>query len=321
VAIYANIQNLPAEDYNFYRDLGITDPTPTHSILISGYNETAGTAQVMDPAIGLFDNPAAFPDDGSWLYDINFTSLNQAWLASYAMTVIKPGDGITEDFDQRLTTFILDRLRGDRNSYAPDSEEVFFWNFGADAFRALASDLTETGLSSFIDEYDEYDLQTRSLILQDLAIGIETRLTLQHHSFQMALNSLPNILTDLDLEDFILEGESAFEHFQVFSDNDTVNTPFYPAGTKLVTKTLFDIASEYEDDGDLSSSIATYDENLADIRTHLIAIADAWDAAATALELELNGPGIPWIPSMSGIGAIFVLTVAIVTRRRKESGT
>ncbi|MHA1137881.1 MAG: hypothetical protein ACTSSE_15485 [Candidatus Thorarchaeota archaeon] len=59
---------------------------------------------------------------------------------------------------------------------------------------------------------------------------------------------------------------------------------------------------------------------LADIRTHLNAIANAWDTAANALERELIGPGIPWIPSMTGIGAIFVLTVAIVTRRRRESG-
>jgi hypothetical protein len=320
VEVYANLQNLPAEDYDIFRDLGITDPTPTHSILVTGYNETAGTAQIMDPAIGVLDGPATFPDDGSWQYQINLTSLNKSWLASYATTVIKPGNRDSEDFEQNLANYILDRLRGDRTSYSPDTEEVFFWNFGSDAFRALASDFTDTGLISYMDEFDNYDLQTRSIILQDLALTIETHLTLQYQSYQMALEALPQVLPSLDLEAFVSAGESAFEHLEVFSDNSTVNTPFYPSGVKLVTRTIFDIASEYESDGDLSSAIEMYEEDLIEIRTHLRAIADAWDAAAEALELELNGSGIPWLPSISGIGAIFVLTVAIVSRRRRESG-
>lgn len=319
VEIYANLQNLPAEDYDLFRDLGITDPTPTHSILVTGYNETAGTAEIMDPAIGLFDNPATFPDDGSWLYNISFTSLNQSWLASYATTVIKPGNGEPENFEQNLATYIIDRLRGDRNSYSPGAEEVFFWNFGADSFRALASDLTDSGLTSFMEEYNEYDLQTRSIILQNLAITIETCLTQQHQSYQMALEALPRILPSLDLEDFVTAGEPAIEHLSVFSDNSTVNTPFYPSGIKLVTKTFFDIASEYESDGDLSSAVAMYEENLSEIRAHLNAIADAWDAAADALERELTEDWIPWIPSMSGIGAISVLTIAIITKRRRDA--
>jgi len=319
VEIYANLQNLPAEDYDLFRDLGITDPTPTHSIIITGYNETAGTVQITDPAIGLFDDPATFPDDGSWLYDISFTSLNQSWLASYAATVIKPGNGEPEDFEQSLANYIVDRLRGDRNSYSPDAEEVFFWNFGSDAFRALASDLTETGISSFMDEFDEYNLQTRSIILQSLAIELESFLTQQHQSYRVALKALPRVLPSLDLVDFVSAGEPAIEHLEVFSDNSTVNTPFYLSGIKLVTKTFFDIASEYENDGDLSSALAMYEENLAVIRTHLNAIADAWDAAADALERELAGSAFPWIPSMSGIGAIFILTVAIVSKRRRDA--
>jgi len=34
VEIYANLQNLPAEDYNLFRNLGITDPTLSNSLLI-----------------------------------------------------------------------------------------------------------------------------------------------------------------------------------------------------------------------------------------------------------------------------------------------
>ena len=162
VEIYANLQNLPASDYDLFRDLGVTDTTPTHSILVTGYNETSNTAKIMDPAIGLFDDPASFPDDGSWFYEINFTSLNQAWIGAYGTTIIKPGLGATEDFAQNIANFIVDRLRGDRNSYAPPgSADAFFWNYGSNAFRAMAADLTGIGLSSFMDEFDECNLHTK----------------------------------------------------------------------------------------------------------------------------------------------------------------
>jgi len=319
VSIYANLQNLPPEDYDFLRDLGITDPTPTHSILVAGYNETAGTVQIMDPAIGLFDDPATFPDDGSWFYDVNFTSLNQSWLASYAITVVKPGNGVPEDFEKNLATYIIDRLRGDRNSYSPDAEEVFFWNFGADAFRALASDLTETGISSFIDEFDEYDLQIKAAIIATIGLELESYLTLQHQAYRVALYALPRLLPSLDLNDFIVAGSSAIPHLEVFSDNSTMNTPFYPSGVKLATKTFYNISTQYQNDGDLSSALSMFEEDLTDIRTHLVAIADAWDAAADALERELTGSGLPLISSVSGVGVFVVLFAAVISKRRRES--
>ncbi len=320
VSIYANLQNLPAEDYDFLRNLGITDPTPTHSVLVFGYNETTGTVRIMDPAIGLFDDPATFPDDGSWFYDMNFTSLNQSWLASYAVTVIKPGDGVPEDLELNLATYTIDRLRGDRTSYSPDAEEVFFWNFGADAFRALASDLTETGISSFIDEFDEYDLQTKAGIIANLGLEIESYSTLQHQAYRVALYTLPGLLPSLDLDEFIAAGSPAIPHLEVFSDNSTMNTPFYSSGIKLATKTFYNISSQYQNDGDLSSAITMHQEELAEIRTHLIAIADAWDAAADALERELSESGLPSVSSVSGIGAVFVvLTAAIISRKRRQS--
>ncbi|MGY5864645.1 MAG: C39 family peptidase [Candidatus Thorarchaeota archaeon] len=319
VAIYANLQNLPAEDYDFFRDLGVTDTTPTHSILVTGYNETAGTAQIMDPAIGLFDNPAKYPDDGSWLYEINFTSLNQAWFEAYAITIIKPGQGGTEDFERNLASYVVDRLRGDRNSYATDTEEVFFWNFGSNAFRAMAADLTDTGLSSYMDEFDQYNLQTRSLVLQNLGFSIETSLTQQYESYRAAIDALPSVLPDLNLQEFVSEGELALEHFELFSDNSTVNVPFYTAGIKMVTKTFDNIAYQYEQvlDGDLSSAVSVYEEDLAEIQTHLIAIANAWDAAANALDIALNGDVTTLVVSIVGISAFVSLVSAFAYRRLK----
>jgi hypothetical protein len=319
VAIYANLQNLPAEDYDFFRDLGVTDTTPTHSILVTGYNETAGTAQIMDPAIGLFDNPAKYPDDGSWFYEINFTSLNQAWFEAYAITIIKPGQGGTEDFERNLASYVVDRLRGYRTSYATDTEEVFFWNFGSNAFRAMAADLTETGLSSFMDEFDEYNLPTRSLILQNLGFSIETSLTLQYESYRAAIAALPSVLPNLNLQEFVSEGEIALEHFELFSDNSTVNTPLYAAGIKMATKTFDNIAFQYEQvlDGDLSAAVSVYEEELAEIRTHLTAIANSWDAAANALDIALNGDVTTLVVSIVGISAFVCLVSAFSYRRLK----
>ena len=272
----------------------------------------------MDPAIGLFDNPASFPYDGSWFYEIDFASLNQAWLGLYGTTIVKPGSGITEDFSRDLANYIVDRLRGDRTSYAPDAEEVFFWNFGSNAFRAMAADLTNTGLSSFMDEFDEYNLQTRSLILQNLGFKIETSLTQQYESYRAAIDALPSVLPDLDLQEFVSEAELALEHFELFSDNSTVNTPFYTASIKMVTKTFDNIAIQYEHvlDGDFSSAVSVYEEDLAEIQTHLTAIANAWDAAADALERALQGPGtFPIVLLSTSIAGIVVLVVVFIRRR------
>jgi hypothetical protein len=320
VAIYANLQNLPASDYDLFRDLGITDTTPTHSILITGYNETSGTAHVMDPAIGLLDDSASYPEDGSWFYEINFTSLNQAWLGCYAVTIIKPGSA-SKDYTQNLAYYILDRLRGDRTSYAPGFEDIYYWNYGSNAFRAMAADFSDTGLSSFMEEFDEYNLPTRSIILQELGFGIETRLTQQYEAYRAAIDALPGLLPDFNLQSFVSEGKLAFEHFELFADNSTVNTPFYPASVKLVTKTIDKIAYQYEHvlDGDLASAASMYEEELAEIRTHLTAIADIWDAAADALDRALDeGVPIPLVVTMVSIGVTISVAVALACRRRKE---
>ncbi|MFW9834245.1 MAG: hypothetical protein ACFFEK_09640 [Candidatus Thorarchaeota archaeon] len=318
VEIYVNLQNLPASDYDIVRDLGITDPNPTHSVLVTGYNETSSTAQIMDPGIGVLGDPAQYPDDGSWFYEISFSSLNQAWLGFYATTIIKPGSGIPEDFTSKLANYILDRLRGDRASYAPDSDEVFFWNFGSNAFRAMAADLTTTGLSSFMDEFDEYDLHTKSIILQDLGLQIEGMLTQQYVSYRAAIDALQIVLPDLDLQTFVSEAKSALEHFELFSDNSTVNTPFYTGGEKIVTKTFENVVYQYEHvlNGDLSAAVTLYEDDLAEIQNHLTAIANVWDAAADALERALQGENtFPILLLSTSIAGVVLLVIVLIRRR------
>ena len=86
----------------------------------------------------------------------------------------------------------------------------------------------------------------------------------------------------------------------------------------MVTKTFENIAYQYEHalDGDLSSSVSVYKENLAEIRSHLTAIANAWDAAADALERAFQGDGAltPILVSSSIVG-IVVLVIVLIRRR------
>ncbi|MFW9844069.1 MAG: hypothetical protein ACFFEV_05815, partial [Candidatus Thorarchaeota archaeon] len=186
---------------------------------------------------------------------------------------------------------------------------------------AVAADLTGDSLSSYLDEFEEYSLQTTASIVRNIGLELEVYLTLQYESYLPAINALPNILPELELVDFVEAGSIAFEHFAVLSNHSALNDIYYNGGATIVSETFSSIAYQYEfvHDGDIQTAMTDFDEDLSEIKVHLNAIADAWDAAADALEQALAGPGIPWIPSMTGIGAIFILTVAIVTRRRRES--
>ena len=321
VEVYVDLYHLPHPDYDFIRDLGLNDSDPSHAILITGYNETAGVAYVMDPAIGVLENSIVVPADDSGFYEINFTSLNQAWRKTYASAVIKPGSGMSNDFTNILGNYILDRLHGDRTSYAPASEEVFFWNFGSNAFRALASELTEAGFSSYLDEFDEYDIQIKARILENIGLESEAYLTLQYESYRMAVSALPDVLPELNLDEFVSEGEKAFEHFNLLTDNSSINNPFYAGGATILSETLNNIADQYENalDGDLSSAVSEFEEDLTEIRLHLTAIADAWDAAADALAKVLNND-TAIIATVSVIGIFgFIGVVSIFIRRRTKA--
>jgi hypothetical protein len=169
-----------------------------------------------------------------------------------------------------------------------------------------------------MDEFDEYDLHTRSIIIQLLGMEIETSMTQQYESYRAAIEGLPSVLPDLNLENFVSEARLALEHFELFSDNSTVNTPFYTGGVKLFTKTFEKIAYQYEYvfAGDLSSAYSVYEDDMADIRSHLTAIADVWDAAATALESALRGnETVPIILVSTAIAGVVALVIIFVRRR------
>ncbi len=85
-----------------------------------------------------------------------------------------------------------------------------------------------------------------------------------------------------------------------------------------MTKTFDKIAYKYEYvlDGDLSSAVSVYEEDLAEIQTHLTAIANAWDAAADALERALQSDGtFPIVLLTTSIAGFLVLVIVLVRRR------
>ena len=314
---------LPHDDYDVVREIGLTSAISGsgHAILVVGYNDTDETVQVMDPGIGAFGEHFGYPDEGSWYYNINQSSLRNAWSSmAYGAFLIRPGAGKVDGFTQQLATLIIERMRGDRTSYAPQEEGLFFWNFGSDAFRGLAYDLTAEGLSSYIADMQIEDTETKALVLTVLGLMFEGYLDVQYLSFRSAVDVLPSLLPDLDLDEFVSICYSAFSHFEALSDNSTLIELDYSGGNTILTETFGGIASSCNSttSGDIQAATTEYESELSQIRNHLTDIADIWDAAANALERALRGNETlaPVLVSFSIVG--IVVLVVVITRRRSS---
>ena len=291
-----------------------------HAVVAVGYNDTSETAQIMDPGIGAFGDNFGYPSDGSWSYDINYTALRNTWGSlAYGAFSIKPDTGQVDDFTQQLTTHVLDRLRGDRTSYLPDAEEVFFWTFGADAFRGMAYDLTAESLSAYLDDLGVSDPTIKAIVLTSIGVQYEGFLGIQYLSYRSAIEVLPSLLPDLDLGEFVSIGQDAFLHFEALSDNSTMIEFDYFGGATIMTDTLCSIASSCNSttSGDVHAAVTEHYYDLSQIREHLIEIADVWDAAADALERALQGNGTLTLVLVSS--SIFGIVVLVVLIRRRSS--
>jgi hypothetical protein len=308
---------LPVWDYDIVRELNIhaEDTSSGHAVVLVGYNETAGIVHILDPGVGAFGE-VRYPEDGRYYYDMNLTQLNDAWRPLfYGCFIAKPGEGPPEDFTSKLGNHVLDRMRGDRASYIPDMESAFFWILGSDAFRGLAYDLTSTGLSSYINEFGDLSPMVMAQVLKALGMTIEGFLSIQYLSFGAALESLPDMLPDLELDEFLTEGHKALEHFDALSNNSTMVDLSYEGGATITTETFNNIAYDcaYTQDGDIDAAVAENQQDLDTIRNHLFAIADAWDAAAAVLDRALNNNttaivivAILSISALVGVVSIFV---------------
>ncbi len=318
--IWTDPYHLPPRDYDIVRDLGLeSEETGTgHAIVVVGYNDTAGAVEIMDPGVGAGGIEFGYPDDGRWHYETNYTTLKDAWSPlGYGAVSVRPNGALVEDFENPLVTYICDRLRGDRTSYAAGFENVFFWNFGADAYRGLAFDLTPSGMVNLLDEVS-ITTETRCFYLKTLSVELEGFLGIQHLSFRGALATLPSLLPDLNLDDFTDIGRESLSHFEAISDNATMVDFDYSGGNTILTQTFDDIISAYETSGDLEAALSQNEVELNEIRDHLLEIADAWTAAAAALESAYFGEADVLTPLIAaGITCAIFVSVAFMRRRRR----
>jgi hypothetical protein len=319
LAIWTDPYYLPPSDYDIARTMGwqSEDTGSGHSVLCVGYNDTAGEVTIMDPGVGAFGEDFGFPDDGRWLYSVNYSTLQNAMkYMSYGSVVIETGSGPPDDFARSLASYICERLRGDRSSYGEGLENIFFANFGADAFRGLSYDLTKESIIGYLDDVSS-DKDDRFYTLIITGLQIEMGLTLQYLSYREGLKVLPSMLTELDLEAFSESASQALPHLAVLSENASWIDAYYPVNGTIITQTFSNIADLYYETDDLGAALDQYDQELEDIRGHLLAIAETWIAAADALEAAFQGTDLT-VQLVIASGLVVVIMVAVVLNRRRS---
>jgi hypothetical protein len=316
LVLWTDPYHLPLRDYQIARDLGIesAETGSGHAITVVGYNDTSGTVMVQDPGAGAAEPEFGYPSDGRWLYEVNYTQLDNAWRAlGYGTVVVKPGSGQNGSFQSTLVNYILDRLRGDRTSYAEGFENIFFWNFGADAFMGASLDLTPEGIISYLDEIDAAD-DVKQRIFRATYLMFEASLGIQYLAFRKAVDALPPILPELDLSEFMEYASESLPHFEAIGDNASLVQLDYEGGNTILSETANNIAQAWAET-DLETALAQYDTELASIREHLTAIAESWSAAADALEAAFNKADYT-IPIVIGASVVIVIAIVVLVRRR-----
>ena len=307
---------LPPEDYDIVRELNLTSAQTSggHSIVVVGYNDTAQTAQVMDPGCGACEPNYGYPSDGRWYYPINYTTLNDAWAAiGYGTIILQPNSEPLTDFDNQLVNLIYARLLGDRASYAPDLIDEPTVTFGAQAFRQLALDLSPLGLTAFLDEVSSLTT-IRQVHINTLAFYgsyVETMLTVQYWAYKGALAALPEIISDYDLTAFIEIGKQALPHFAALSHNASLTVIGSPTHQSLLTDTFSGLARDLQSSQNFAQTLTQYSTDLTEISSHLTAIANIWETAGLYLASLLGMNPVPTLVFLA-VGVSTVSCVVIV---------
>ena len=142
----------------------------------------------------------------------------------------------------------------------------------------------------------------------------EGSLGIQYLAFRKAVDTLPLILPELDLNEFTVHAHQSFSHFEAIGNNATLVEFDYEGGNTILTETANNIVQAYAET-DLETALAQYDTELGLIREHLAAIAESWSAAADALEAAFNKADYT-LPIVVGVGVVIVIAVVALTRRR-----
>jgi hypothetical protein len=316
---------LPASDYDILREQGLSGGG--HGVVVVGYNDTEGVATIIDPGVGSFGENFGYPYDGRGNYsEITYTALNNAWSNRYYITILlKPGTGIVDDLSSKLGPYIRARLLGEGASYAPTSASAYLWKYGETGFRALSSDMTQEGLTSYLSVFDgienEREFKTSALVF--IGLGLEAQITLQYLSFRSAFPRVSKFIPDVDLSEFNIAAESSLSHFEALVDNTTLIFPGnITPHDSLISNTFTGIASIYNSTGDLDSAFQDYTTALDEISNHLLLIADSWQDAGNILSEiwpidPLMGLGIPIL--LLSVAAVVVVVILIVYIKKSSS--
>ncbi len=316
---------LPAYDYNYLREGELAGGG--HGVLIVGYNDTETSVTIIDPGVGSFGEYYGYPEDGRGNYTtITYTALIDAWSSRYYISnTFLPDTPPSTSVHQRLGPMIRDKLLGVGSIYSPNSPNAFIGKFGEAGFRQMSEDMTATGLKSFLSVFDGIDdeISFKSSLLYFIGVGLEAQTTLQYLSYRTALRSLPALMPDTDLTDFVTAGETALPAFASIADNSSLIFPGNISQTTgLVASTFLEIAQSFNSSGDIDAALSPYENILDAISNDLLTIADSWRDAGNALAeiwpndfLTQYGP----VLAFAGGGVAVLIVIAIWWMQRKPS--
>jgi hypothetical protein len=316
---------LPASDYDILRENDLTGGG--HGILVVGYNDTTGIATIIDPGVGSFGDDFGYPIDGRGNYtQITYTALETAWSNRYYISnTLIPQGNAPQNPDDLLGPLIRDKMLGVGTTYSPASANAYYGKFGELAFRTMSDDMTATGLKSYLSVFDGIanEVYFKAALIMFIGLGLEAQVTLQYLSYRTALASLPSIMSDTNLTDFVAAGQRALPYFAELADNSTLVYPTnITKATGYVATTFRAIAEAFNSTGDLDGAFAPYLSTLDDISAALLGIADSWRDAGNALAeiwpndfLTQYGPFI----AFAGGGVVALLILAIWWMKKKPS--
>lgn len=319
LAISVDTYYLPAEDWDVIRDyVGPMQPGGVgHAIVIVGYNDTAQDVRVYDPGVGLLGENYGYPGDGRWNYTMTYSQLDDAWRsAGYVTFRISDGTGPVNEFEERLASYIAQRLLGNRTSYFEGAENFFYMGTGANAFRGMGLDMNIESIRDYCTYYLEIDKPTA---IRLLGHNLEVMMTMQYLAYRSSLESLPEIVPSMNLQLFLDKAAAALPHMEALSHNASITSGIdIISHDSLLYNTFFGMAETFEISHDLEEAISQYSEELVEISQHFIAIADAWESAGVALSAEI--PGRPagignFVVAIGGGAGILFIGVVLVLWR------
>ncbi|MFW9809519.1 MAG: C39 family peptidase [Candidatus Thorarchaeota archaeon] len=324
LAISVDTYYLPPHDWDVVRQyIGPIQPGGVgHAIVIVGYNDTTHQVQVHDPGVGLLQPNYGYPDDGRWYYNMTYATLDLAWGGcGYATFRVSNGTGPVADFEDRLASYIAQKLIGNRSEYFEGYENFFYLSAGADAFRGMGLDMNPESIRDYCTYFLEINKPTA---IRMLGHNLEAMMTMQYLAYRSSLDSLPDLLPTINLQAFFDEATNALPHMEVLSHNASITSGInIESRDSLLYNTFFGMADSFEVSQDLDYSINEFSGELEEISTHFSAIADAWKLAGEALSQELVGSGgLPdsnLVVVIGGGATILIIGVILVVWRRKPN--